>query len=70
MNDDKTHTDGIVELLAEVECILVILKKDKNKFSDGSCDPSMQAGLLTACHWAQAKVHVYYLLCSPLTIEH
>ena len=68
MNDDKTHSDGIVELLTEAGHILLFLKEDKNESGDSACDPSMQAGLSAARHWAQDKVCVCYSLCPPLTI--
>lgn len=56
VNEDKTYADGIVELFIERECILLLLKEDKNEFGDGGCDPSTQAGLSAARHWAQSKV--------------
>ena len=56
MNEDKTHADGIVEWVSEGGRILLLLKEDKNEFGDGGCDPSTQAGLSAARHWAQSKV--------------
>lgn len=56
MNDDKTYADGTVECVSEGGRTLLLLKEDKNEFGDGGCDPSTQAGLSAARHWAQSKV--------------
>jgi len=56
MNEDKTYADGTVELVSEGGCFLLLLKEDKNEVGDGGCDPSTQAGLSAARHWAQSKV--------------
>ena len=56
MNEDKTYADGTVEWVSEGGRILLLLKEDKNEFGDGGCDPSTQAGLSAARHWAQSKV--------------
>ena len=55
-NDDRTHADGIVEWVIEDGRILLFLKEDKNELGDGGCDPTTQAGLSVARHWAQSKV--------------
>jgi hypothetical protein len=56
MNDDKTYADGTVERTSEGGRMLLLLKEDKNEIGDGGCDPSTQAGLSAARHWAQSKV--------------
>ena len=61
-NDDRTHADGTVEWVSEGGHILLLLKKDKNEFGDGGCDPSIQAGLSAARHWAQSKVSISALV--------
>lgn len=70
MNDDKTYADGVVELITEGRHILLLLKEDKNEFRDGGSDPSTQAGLSAARHWAQSRVFCINCSSSSSLIIH
>jgi hypothetical protein len=55
VNADGTHADGVVQMRTNQGTAL-LLKEDGNEFGDGGCDPSTQAGLLSARRWVQSKV--------------
>ena len=56
LNEDKTSPDGVVELGKTPARSLLLVKEDKNEFSDGGLDPSTQAGLSVGRSWAQPRV--------------
>lgn len=59
VNSDKTHSDGVVLItLTEKICetVISLLLERKNEFGNGSCDPSIQAGLSAVRFWVQSEV--------------
>jgi hypothetical protein len=59
VNSDKTHSDGVVLItLAEKICeaVISLLLERKNEFGNGSCDPSIQAGLSAIRFWVRPEV--------------